>query len=277
MWLAILAFALLGLSACSDEAKDQVGQAIDGSDTASTGDTGGESAPATDPPATDPPATDPPATDPPATDPPATEAPSSGEDAGTTDDAMTTEEWILLGILAVAAIALIVGATSAAHNHSEKKAAAQAERNRTIGQVVGTSRWVHDQGSVEILRQSDPAQLDRSWDDVRGRMVDLEAQIATTRTSTDDAALERALGSLGQAVAGLRGALSSYVALRTGPDAGSQTDLIQDATQTARATPTTAGCDRPGRRGTAMNAARAVRRSPGHIRGPEPERGIEAT
>ena len=237
MWLAVLAFALLallGLGACSDEAKDQVGQAIDGSDTASTGDTGGESAPAIDPPATDPPATDPPATDSPATDPPATEAPASGEGAGTTDDAMTTEEWILLGILAVAAIALIVGATSAAHNHSEKKAAAQAERNRTIGQVVGTSRWVHDQGSVEILRQSDPAQLDRSWDDVRGRMVDLEAQIATTRTSTDDAALERALGSLGQAVAGLRGALSSYVALRTGPDAGSQTALIQDATQTAR-------------------------------------------
>ncbi|MFA9566422.1 MAG: hypothetical protein ACERLM_17250 [Acidimicrobiales bacterium] len=159
-----------------------------------------------------------------------------GDGSGGGDDgsSLTTEEWILLGILAVAAIALIVGATSAAHNHSEKKAAAQAERNRTIGQVVGTSRWVHDQGSVEILRQSDPAQLDRSWDDVRGRMVDLEAQIATTRTSTDDAALERALGSLGQAVAGLRGALSSYVALRTGPDAGSQTALIQDATQTAR-------------------------------------------
>ena len=147
---------------------------------------------------------------------------------------MTTEEWILLGILAVAAVALIVGVTSAAHSHSEKKAAAQAEQNRTIGQIVGTSRWVHDQGSIEILRQSDPDQLNRSWDDVRGRMVDLEAQIATKRTATDDANLERALGTLGQSVAGLRGALSSYVSLRTSPDAGTQTDLIQDATQTAR-------------------------------------------
>lgn len=231
VWLAVLAFAVVGLSACSDETKDQIGQAVEERDTASSTDTGasdsgGESAPET---------TAPPATDPPTTEAPATEAPAGDTGQQTaTDDAMTTEEWILLGILAVAAVALIVGVTSAAHNHSEKKAAALAEQNRSIGQIVGTSRWVHDQGSVEILRQSDPAQLNRSWDDVRGRMVDLEAQIATKRSGTDDAALERALGTLGQTVAGLRGALSSYVSLRTSPDAGTQTDLIQDATQTAR-------------------------------------------
>ena len=238
VWLAVAGFALLVLGACSDDAQDQVGQVIEGRDTGSeTGasDTGGEAPEASEPPATDPPSAEPPTTEAPV-EAPSTEAPAEAPaDSGqqvSGDDEMTTEEWVLLGILAFVAIAVIVGVTSAAHNHSEKKAAARAEQNRTIGQIVGTSRWVHDQGSIEVLRQSDPGQLTRSWDDVRGRMVGLESEIATKRASTQDADLDRALGSLGQAVAGLRGALSSYVAVRTGPDAPS--DLIQDASQTAR-------------------------------------------
>ena len=235
VWLAVVGFALLVLGACSDEAQDQVGQVIEGRDTGSeTGasDTGGGEAPEV----SAPPATDPPSAEPPTTEAPvqarSTEAPADSGQQVSSDDEMTTEEWVLLGILAFVAIAVIVGVTSAAHNHSEKKAAARAEQNRTIGQIVGASRWVHDQGSIEVLRQSDPGQLTRSWDDVRGRMVGLESEIATKRASTQDADLDRALGSLGQAVAGLRGALSSYVAVRTGPDAPS--DLIQDASQTAR-------------------------------------------
>ncbi len=240
-WLAIgLGASALLLSVCSDEAKEQLGEAIEGVETGSGGDTAGGSAPpATDPPATDPPATDPPSTDPPsteappATDPPAVQPPSGGEQAAA-EDGMSTEDWILLGILGVAAFALIVGVTSAAHSHSEKKAAALAEQNRSIGEIVGASRWIHDQGSLEVLRVTDPGQLERSWNDVRGRMVDLEAEIATKRAATDDAHLDRSLDQLGQAVAGLRGALNASVSLRTGADAGSQTQLIQDAAQTAR-------------------------------------------
>ena len=237
VWLAVAVFAVLALGACSDEAQDQVGQATEGRDTAAGSETGGadiggEAPEVSAPPATDPPSPEPPTTEAPSAELPATEAPAEGEQQVSSDDEMTTEEWVLLGILAIAAIALIVGVTSAAHNHSEKKAAAQAEQNRTIGQIVGTSRWVHDQGSVEILRQSDPDQLTRSWDDVRGRMVGLESEIATKRASTQNADLDRALGTLGQSVAGLRGALSSYVSLRT--DAGAQPDLVQDASQTAR-------------------------------------------
>ena len=80
-WAAIaLAAVALLLSACSDETKDQIGEAVEGVETGSGSDTAGGSAPpATDPPATDPPATDPPATDPPATDPPSTEAPPAAE------------------------------------------------------------------------------------------------------------------------------------------------------------------------------------------------------
>ena len=241
-WLVIgLGGVALVLGACSDEAKDQIGEAIEGVETGPGGDTAGGSAPpATDPPATDPPATDRPPVDRPETDPPSTEAPpASSPPAGadqqpTTEDAMSTEDWILLGILGVAAFALIVGVTSAAHSHSEKKAAALAEQNRSIGEIVGTSRWIHDQGSVEVLRQTDPGLLDRSWDDLRGRMVDLEARIATKRSATDDGDLGRSLDRLGQAVAGLRGALTSYVSLSAGPVPGSQTELIQDASRTAR-------------------------------------------
>jgi hypothetical protein len=224
------------LGACSDEAKDQIGEAIEGVETGPGGDTAGSSAPpATDPPATDPPSTDPPSTEaPPATEPPATEPPAGGDQQPTTDDEMSTEDWILLGILGVAALALITGVTSAAHRHSEKKAAALAEQNRSIGEIVGTSRWIHDQGSLEVLRQTDPDLLGRSWDDLRGRMIDLEAEIVTKRSTIDDADLGRSLDRLGQAVAGLRGALTSLVSLSTGADAGSQTGLIQDASQTAR-------------------------------------------
>ncbi len=235
-WLAIGLGALaLLLSVCSDEAKDQLGEAIEGVETGSGGDTAGGSAPpATDPPATDPPSTDPPSTEaPPATDPPAAEPPSDGEQPAT-DDEMSTEDWILLGILGIAAFALIVGVTSAAHSHSEKKAAALADQNRSIGEIVGAARWIHDQGSLEVLRLTDPGQLERSWNDVRGRMIDLEAEIATIRAATDDAQLERSLDQLGQSVSGLRGALGSSVSLRTGADAGSQPELIQDATRTAR-------------------------------------------
>jgi type II secretory pathway pseudopilin PulG len=237
VWLAVVVFVVLALGACSDEAQDQVGQGTEGRDTAAVSETGGadiggEAPEVSAPPATDPPSAEPPTTEAPSAESPTIEVTAEGEQQVSSDDEMTTEEWILLGILALAAIALIVGVTSAAHNHSEKKAAAQAEQNRTIGQIVGTSRWVHDQGSVEVLRQSDPGQLTRSWDDVRGRMVGLESEIATKRASTQNADLERALGTLGQSVAGLRGALSSYVSLRT--DAGAQPDLIQDASQTAR-------------------------------------------
>lgn len=230
-WLAmgLGALALL-LSACSDEAKDQIGEAIEGVETGPGGDTAGGSAP----PATDPPSTEaPPATDPPATDPPATQ-PAPGGEQPATDDAMSTEDWILLGILGIAAFALIVAVTSAAHRHSEKKAAALAEQNRSIGEIVGAARWIHDQGSLEVLRLTDPGQLERAWNDVRGRMVDLEAEVATERASTDDAHLDRSLDQLGQSVAGLRGALNSSVSLRTGADAGSQTQLIEDAAHTAR-------------------------------------------
>ncbi len=155
-----------------------------------------------------------------------------GGDGGDGGSDLTNEDWILLGVVGVLAIGLIMGVTSVASRHSETKAAAKADLNSRLGEIVGSARWVHDQGSIEILRQTDTRQLASSWNGVRERIVDLEARISVLASETGDRRLEQALTRLGQTAAGLRGALESSVSLRLGADAPEQTDLIQDARTT---------------------------------------------
>ncbi len=157
---------------------------------------------------------------------------TTGGDGGDGGSDLTNEDWILLGVVGVLAIGLIMGVTSVASRHSETKAAAKADLNSRLGEIVGSARWVHDQGSIEILRQTDTRQLASSWNGVRERIVDLEARISVLASETGDRRLEQALTRLGQTAAGLRGALESSVSLRLGADAPEQTDLIQDARTT---------------------------------------------
>ena len=160
---------------------------------------------------------------------------TTGGDGGNGGDSgsdLTTEDWILLGVVGVLAIGLIRGVTSVASRHSERKAAAKADLNGRLGEIVGAARWVHDQGSIEILRLTDTRQLASSWNGVRERIVDLEARTSVLASETHDRRLEPALVRLGQTAAGLRGALETSVSLRLGADAPEQTDLIQDARAT---------------------------------------------
>ena len=160
---------------------------------------------------------------------------TTGGDGGNGGDSgsdLTTEDWILLGVVGVLAIGLIMGVTSVASRHSERKAAAKADLNGRLGEIVGAARWVHDQGSIEILRLTDTRQLASSWNGVRERIVDLEARTSVLASETHDRRLEPALVRLGQTAAGLRGALETSVSLRLGADAPEQTDLIQDARAT---------------------------------------------
>ena len=156
----------------------------------------------------------------------------NGGDGGGSGSDLSTEDWILLGVVGVLAIGLIMGVTSVASRHSERKAAAKADLNSRLGEIVGAARWVHDQGSIEILRLTDARQLASSWNGVRERIVDLEARASVLATETHDRRLEQALVRLGQTAAGLRGALETSVSLRLGADAPEQTDLIQDARAT---------------------------------------------
>jgi len=213
--LALFAAIALGLvvllGACSSDTQDQIRDAA------------GTIAP---PEGTAPPETAPPETAPPETAPPEEGTPT--EDG----EGLTTEEWVLIGILAVVVFALIIAGTSASARHSEKKQAARAGLNSRLGEIAGGSRWMVDQGSVEILRTTDPAQLRTSWDDLRRRAIDLEGQIATLVSSTGDGNLDESLRYLGQRVAGLRGSLDSLVSLRTAQDAASQQALIATTEQT---------------------------------------------
>ena len=157
-----------------------------------------------------------------------------GDVSGEGDDgsSLTTEDWILLGILGVLGIGVIMGVTSLAHHHSEKKQAAKAGLDSRLGEIVGSARWIHDQGSMDVLRVSDPRQLASTWDGVRARIIDLEANVSGLGSQVSNRSLQQSLSRLGQTAAGLRGALESLVSLRLGSDADDQADLIQSARQT---------------------------------------------
>lgn len=154
-------------------------------------------------------------TAPPETEPetPTTEAPTT-EGGETADDGLSTEDWILFGVLAVAVVAIIIGVTSAAGRRSAAKSAASSERRMQLSEIVGASRWVHDSGSVEILLATDAAQARSAWMDLRRRMVDLEGQISVMAAGTTDTNLDTVLRNLGHAVAELRGAAETYVSAK---------------------------------------------------------------
>ncbi len=234
-------FAVVG--GCSSETQGKIQDAADnanlgsgqggsGGDSGGGSDTGGgdpngggSNAPdVTLPDVTGPPETAPPATAPAATAPPATDSSS--------DTGLSNEDWLLLAILGVVAFAVIVGATSAATHHSDKKSAARAELNGKLSDIVGGCRWLHDSGSLDVLRQSDPIQLTSAWDTFRGRAVDVEGRISALAAGPIDSNLVQSLNFLGQSVAGLRSALSSNVSLRMDAEATSQLPLVDQSTQT---------------------------------------------
>lgn len=219
--MALLLAAGVLLAACSEDTQDQI---RDAAGQAGSGDDGGEEGQA--PPAEEPP---PETTAAPAPEQPAPEQPAPEQPA---EDEFSDEDWILLIVLGVLALIVIIGATAAATNHSEKKEAARAALDRRTREISGGARWLHDQGSMEILRLTDPQQIRSAWAGVRGSTIDLESQITALRAGIDDPALDGSLAELGVGVAGLRGALESYVSLRLDP--ASSPALVENATQTVQ-------------------------------------------
>ncbi|MGI9645530.1 MAG: hypothetical protein ACR2O6_09505 [Ilumatobacteraceae bacterium] len=163
---------------------------------------------------------------------------SGGDSGGSTtpveetDDGLTTEEWVLLILLGIAAIAIIIGITSAATNRSDKKNAQKRNLNNRLRDVTSGCRWVNDQALPSVLQATTSDQLNYAWGSARKHMVDLEAKIANLAAGTGDSSLDRSLSALGQSVAGLRGAVESNVNLRLQPDANAQQAAIQASAQT---------------------------------------------
>jgi len=158
---------------------------------------------------------------------------SASDGSGTAaDDELSDEDWIILIVLGLAAFAVIIFATSAATRHKDKKVAARSNLDNQLGELVGTSRWIHDSGCLEVVQVDDPDRLQSTSGNLRSRMMDLENQISVLSNQTGDNALNSSLRNLGQSVAGLRSAMDGLVSARLGPDAGDQQALIDSATQT---------------------------------------------
>ena len=155
---------------------------------------------------------------------------ASGEASGQ-DDGLTTEEWVVLILLGVAALALVMGVVSLTTNHSDKKKAAQSSQNRRIGELVGLGRWILDQGSVDVLRATEAQQLQTAWQTMRARSIDLETRSASLAGATDDPNLYEMVQRLAQNVAALRGSLETNVSLRLDSNAAANTALIDDTTR----------------------------------------------
>ncbi|MGI9623477.1 MAG: hypothetical protein ACR2PK_11620 [Acidimicrobiales bacterium] len=153
---------------------------------------------------------------------------SSGTD--TAEEGLSSEDWLIIALLGVAAIAIVLFATSAASKRSDDKRAAQASLNSRLGQITGNARWIHDQGSADVMRATDPQQLRSVWNDTRTRMVDLEGNIATQAATVKDPTTQQALTNLQSSVAGLRGALESDVSTRL--DETADDSLRQSSGQT---------------------------------------------
>ncbi len=94
------------------------------------------------------------------------------------------------------------------------------------------SRWLADQGSVDVQRATDVQQLELAWQSVRSRAVDLENRCQALAGSAGNPNLSDALRTLSVSVAGLRGALETSVQLREDPKASEMQQLIAENTNT---------------------------------------------
>lgn len=157
----------------------------------------------------------------------------SGGDSGDGDSERSTEEWLVLIILGVAALAAVLGLAGMISNRRKSVASAQSELQQHVSQAVTDSRWVHDSGTVEVMRQSDPDLLRSTWSGVRLRMGGIEEQVSRLEAGTDNRSLAKKIGALAQSLVALRGAIDAYVSVKADPN--SQPALTQDALDTVTA------------------------------------------
>ncbi len=161
--------------------------------------------PETVPPATETPETVPPASEVPEPVPPVTDAPEDSGDGRNWGVLLT----ILIGFGVLIAVA---GA-------ARKRRAAPATAPTTAGvdhrlQLVNTTRWIHDQLSLEILAVA-PEDSQRRWAVERSRLDQLAIDLRLQATTVDP----DVWNNLSAAVSALASALDTAVRVRSAPDA----------------------------------------------------------
>ena len=176
-----------------------------------------------------------------ATDPTVEAAPDSTVDATGSatqpngEQQRSTLDWILIGLLLLATIALTAAIVMFATGRAEAKAAARRALQNRLSDIVGRSRWVHDSGSREVLLSIDVDRMQLAWTEVRGRIVGLESDLAALSTQLDDPGLVSDLQYLARSLGDLRSAQEAYVTTRARAG-NSRTELtrISDETVSAR-------------------------------------------
>ena len=158
--------------------------------------------------------------------------PAQTPDDGESDGGLTSNQWFAIILIALAGFALIAGIVASASRRSDKQQAERSASRRSAGEIVGLSRWLADQGSIDVLRSTDVQQLELAWQTVRTRAVDLENRCQALANSAEHANLSDALRTLSISVASLRGALETSVRLRKDPNASEMEQLIAESTTT---------------------------------------------
>ena len=159
-------------------------------------------------------------------------APDTPDEGGDAEEGLSDEDWLLLAILGVAGFAVIMLVASLSNQHSARKASARQVKNRRLAEIVGTGRWIHDQGSVDVMRATDGEQLRTLWVGTRERIMESERTVAVLAAEESDETLALSLDELSRALVGLRGAAETYVSLKVDPPADSPEALVGTATQT---------------------------------------------
>lgn len=160
--------------------------------------------------------------------------PAESQPAGETadDESLTTEEWIAIGLVVLVVLGALVGIVAFLRRDDEP---ANDSKPQRLADITRASRSIHDSTVIRLLQTTDPVTLQSGWGVAQQQLGDIEQRIVALTVEVADPAGQQTLQQLGSALAGLQGALASYVGLRVDPASAGQTDLVQQAQQTVLA------------------------------------------
>jgi hypothetical protein len=175
------------------------------------------------------PAPEEPASEEPAPEEPAPEEPAPEDVEGAP---LTTEEWVLVILLGLLALAAVAGIVALFSRRSKGQSVDTSSKQRLLDDITRTCRSVHDTSVLSLLQATDSVTLLSGWGAAQRQLVDLEGRISSLAVGLTDPANLRSVQELGAAVTGVRGALESNVGLRMEAGASGQADLIEASNRT---------------------------------------------